>query len=110
MGDSIDAVIQVSLLPSILGVDELDGEIVDVSVTPNPAKDQLNFNFMMKSTGEAAFKIYDTSGQLVYESQKLFSAGNQTWTIDSNFLNAGIYHFDLHIPGGSKSDLFVVVK
>jgi len=110
LGDSIDAVIQVSLLPSILGVDELDGEIVDVSVTPNPAKDQLNFNFMMKSTGEAAFKIYDTSGQLVYESQKLFSAGNQTWTIDSNFLNAGIYHFDLHIPGGSKSDLFVVVK
>ena len=108
LGDSIDAVIQVSLLPAILGID--DNEIYDFSFSPNPVKDHFNINFEMQSVGLSSIKIYDTNGKLVYELQKSFGTGKQSWNIDPGFLNAGIYHFEFKIPGGSKSDSFVVTN
>lgn len=110
LGDSIDAIIQVSLLPSILGIDEIKNEISEYSFSPNPVKDRFSINFMMQSAGETSLKIYDTKGKLVYETQKSFGLGNQSWNIESGFLNSGIYHIEFQTPGGRKSDSIVVTK
>ncbi len=110
LGDSIDAIIQVSLLPSILGVEDIENEISEYTFSPNPVKDQFNINFMLNTAGSSSIKIYDTKGKLVYEIKKSFGIGKQSWNIDPGFLNSGIYHFEFQTPGGIKSDSFVVTK
>lgn len=77
------------LIPSTVGVRENYQLISDLSVYPNPAITQLNFNTENK-TAKHVF-IYDVSGKLI--ESKLFTDGKLTLNV-SDYAN-GMYFFNV---------------
>ena len=96
LGDSIDAVIQVTLLPSILGVNDIDeGAVGLLSANYNLVSGFIlaNCNFPVNEKG--TLRVFASDGKLVYESNRSFSPGKQLLQIPFNNRAPGSYYLKL---------------
>jgi len=70
---------------------ELDFGVSSVEVYPNPAVDYTNIKLSAEELSDYELKIYNTSGQLVFEELIYAVKGNQTKQISLSHLNTGMY-------------------
>jgi hypothetical protein len=92
-GDSVDAVIQVTLLPSILsdGVFVTDESLIKIS--PNPASEFWDFYFASELSLEKSMLIMDLQGRIVL--WEALPAGREYFRIRNQFLSKGVYYYKI---------------
>jgi len=109
LGDSIDAVIQVTLLPSILGVGDNPGSN-EIGMTAhyehNQGKILLNCEFTGYNSGK--IQVMDVQGKLIYESECQLISGNQIMEIPFYNKAPGNYFVKLFTPTFSRTAKVVV--
>ena len=65
------------------------------TVSPNPVDKQAKVSFVLENLQEVNFKVYNTVGRIVQETNKTYSAGVQSIIFDRKNLDAGIYFVQL---------------
>ncbi|HEX8517595.1 MAG TPA: M43 family zinc metalloprotease [Bacteroidia bacterium] len=83
------------------GINDITGELNDISVYPNPAADLLNLAFELTAPKTLQFIITDIPGKIIHASgSKLYSTGSNKFTYDLDHLNPGLYF--IRIGDGKK--------
>jgi len=99
LGDSVEANKSITLLPSILSVDEKQGDKF-VTVSPNPTGSETVFKFHLSKNGHVQFFIYDSFGNIVKQlPEKNYSAGDHKITWNAEEVPNGIYYYSLFTAG-----------
>lgn len=85
-------------------------EIVNVSrylsVYPNPASDVLNIDVDAKAGSAAAYRVMDVTGRELAAG----TAGSNSFSIDVNALNAGLYFVHVSMHDGSIATKRVLIR
>ena len=81
----------------------VEGPTRIVEIYPNPAKDRINIRFA--EAGEAAIRLYDMTGRMVYSN----ASNTQVFVISTQGLGRGIYTL-VTISGGKQQVDRVVVE
>lgn len=66
----------------VLATDEVKGVKNNISIYPNPAKNEFFINFPEKTLGKASVEIYDMSGKLVSSEDKISPDGKKAISTD----------------------------
>ena len=74
----------------------------DFSVSPNPVKDNAIVAFELAQNSPVQLRVFNSTGEMVYETTENFTAGNHTITFGNKDLNPGIYYFHLNRRGNNK--------
>ena len=74
------------------------------SVFPNPAKDQINFQFTSAQAGTAMAEIVDYIGRTVYKNTILINEGYNQKQIKLPSLASGIYFLRIHNDKLTKTE------
>lgn len=77
--------------------------VADLSIFPNPVKEQLTASIQTDKAGIYTWIITDASGKVVYQRQQNLLAGPTTIQVPTNRLQAGSYFFKLQ----SADDLII---
>jgi hypothetical protein len=88
----------------LLSLPEIDNPVKSITVSPNPCKDLITFDFPGNDFSDATVKIYNHLGQIVC-NQKLDNK-----TIDVSNLNKGIYFLIFIMKNRTYNDTFIVDK
>jgi hypothetical protein len=72
-----------------------ENQLSDITVFPNPTRDQLTINFSKVSTPIEQIEIYDVSGKSVYSQKITFSEGNDNLVLDVSQYQAGVYFLNV---------------
>ncbi len=101
----------------VTGIKELPGSeskskfISNMSVFPNPMKEDGYTIFNLPSPGKGSLKILDLNGRIVKEFQnKLFSPGANKIKLEAAGIPAGVYFVKVEAGNESAISKFVVVK
>jgi hypothetical protein len=90
------------------GVDEVSGNISQISVRPNPAKDMLTVSFELQNASVAELFITDISGRKVMTVNKgLVNSGTVTENINVSELAQGVYLLNFITATGRFNARFV---
>jgi len=68
-----------------------------ITVSPNPALNELNANLYASNGGNATWKIVDNAGRVILAGNTILSQGNNKLVVNIRDLSAGAYY--LHIQG-----------
>ena len=84
--------------------------VTDLSVTPNPAKTNVDFNYKTSTAGSVEIKVLDVAGKIFMDENRNAEAGFNTFSFDASKLSAGLYF--VQIKNGDKQviDKFIVSK
>lgn len=93
MGDTIDCLRIITLLPGTLGVSENESSVC--SVYPNPAKDVLHVN----ATETGVLNIYSTDGKRIYNTTITGTVN----AVDLSTLSSGFYFWSFSAENGEMS-------
>ncbi len=80
---------------SVIGVEE--SADINFNIYPNPASENVNFDFNLNSTENISLDVYSTLGQLVKTVNYGSLTGNQKITVDVKGMNAGVYFFKFNV-------------
>lgn len=109
-GDSVDAIKQVTLLPLILGINELQS-INSLTIYPNPAKQSVNIAFHSLHSENIQVDITDITGRNELLHQKFTSvSGKNNITLNTSQLSPGNYICTLSNSGGSTKQLIEIIR
>ncbi len=86
----------------LVGVNDLEG-IVDLSVYPNPANDQLYVDFASAKNHNLCISLYDVLGRLVWEKKVTATSATTTEQIDVSHLPKGAYQFTALAKEGQQT-------
>ncbi len=90
------------------------GKIADVTnslnVFPNPVRNELNVRFTLNKAEKLTIEIYNALGQKVHTVANTSFNGENTLTVNTSDLAAGIYHLNLVSQNGVTTQRFVVEK
>lgn len=78
-----------------IGIDKISLSDVVVSMTPNPAKDMVQFSLEENFSGKASYSIYNSAGQLVRES----TMRGQREVINTSKMERGVYQVKFMLDG-----------
>jgi hypothetical protein len=109
LGDSVEAIKMVTLLPTIIYVEELSKDNSIVKIFPNPVSQYSTFEFSLQQPASSYLYIYDVWGQkretlLIPESAN----GIQKLRFDAAKYPKGIYFYSLSSGGNTSRGKFVV--
>ena len=79
------------LAPVPVGTKNPEAVTIDMSVTPNPARDLVRVNFSLAQSSEAAIEIYDATGARVMTQQLGKLNGTTSHLLNTSALNSGLY-------------------
>ncbi len=84
---------RVSTTVSIITTDvsDISGDILDISVGPNPASQAIHINLDIKENIEMYIHVIDIQGKSVLELNPEFSLGQQTISLDIENFHSGLY-------------------
>ena len=78
-----------------------------VNIYPNPVSDVLQMRIETAETRNAAIKITNELGQIVWSDTQQFNSGSSTISIDTKQLLAGVYHVSFEVAGKLITSSFV---
>lgn len=82
-----------------------------ISVYPNPAVNEVNFNYTFKVATEASVRVLDVTGREVYtQSFGKQAAGTQALKVDVSSLNNGMYTIELITDNAKAVSKFNIAK
>jgi len=76
----------------ISGVEDLNDNINDYRLYPNPSNDHIKIDIELENTDKGDIYIYDFSARLVHSSEVKFAAGVNKFIIDISQIPSGLYH------------------
>lgn len=91
-------------LTALLGTEELISDL-EISVYPNPARDQITFSMDEASSATWGIEISNNLGQIVKTVEVKDKAET---TINTQLFESGVYHYSLVLENGIKKGQFVV--
>jgi hypothetical protein len=82
-----------------------------VSLYPNPAKENVNISFNLTEKSNVQVQILDATGRLVKDvANQTMGAGTQTLNVSTADLAAGIYNVKFQTESGSHIERLTVIK
>jgi Secretion system C-terminal sorting domain/Sortilin, neurotensin receptor 3,/PKD domain len=96
-----------SLLVSVLGLKEFTSVFSNITIGPNPAKDELNLTFENSINEEISYEIQNNLGQKIVSSNIKPTSGNKV-KIATNSLSNGVYF--LNLKQGNKQAAYKFIK
>jgi hypothetical protein len=109
-GNSVDAIKQVTLLPLILGVNEIT-DLSNISVYPNPTKESLTLDFTADRSEKVQVQLTEISGkQIIIDKDFTCNTGKNLVELNTSGLTAGTYICRIIANGNSVQKLIEVVK
>jgi len=109
-GNKVDAIKQVTLLPLILGVNEINN-ISNLNIYPNPTNGSFAVSFMSGNAEEVEIELTDISGKQLYLSKSIISEkGKNTITLNTVGMAPGTYICTITDKGNKAQKLIEVVK
>lgn len=81
-----------------------------IKTYPNPAVNQLSFEYNFVNNENAVVKIMDVTGRVVYENIYVNNSGNQKFDLDINSLNNGSYMLNFIVGDKTMTNKFTVQK
>jgi hypothetical protein len=106
-----DTIYRIYLTPSnvAIGINELN-DIQHAILYPNPSSQTTSLFFSLKNPGKVHVELIDITGkELLMITEEEFAKGNQSVSITTSGLSAGIYFCRIETEGGKKV-LKLVVK
>lgn len=97
-GCKTTTVVQVAVDPCV-GIRTFDNSLVNVSVYPNPAKDQLNFQIDAALHSNVQVQICDALGRTVITQELNLSSTSYIHSFDVNTFDKGIYFVKVSLNG-----------
>ena len=88
-------------------VNEIQKEISDFELYPNPANDKLNIEFKLDNSILCSVNIYNLFGQKMVELKESFKSGKNKLTLDVGSLSTGIYFVAINSNSGSFYSKFL---
>ncbi|HTA81630.1 MAG TPA: T9SS type A sorting domain-containing protein [Bacteroidia bacterium] len=108
--NSVDAIKQVTLLPLILGVNEIKN-ISEFSIYPNPAKESITIDFTSTKSGAVQIELTDISGRQVLISKDFVgNSGRNMVQLNTSDLAAGTYICSVTVNGSKANKLIEISK
>jgi len=105
--DNLVAIDNILVTGTLTGLNE-NANTIGLSVYPNPAKDKIELNYSLKSTGPVSYNVYDSKGaQVMSLNRGIQIAGQQKLAIDVSKLSAGAYTIQLNADGTTVNSRFV---
>jgi hypothetical protein len=90
-GNEVDAIKQVTLLPLILGVNELN-DLSGINIYPNPASQSINISFLSANSKKVKIELTDITGRQVLSSDNYNCiSGKNTFLLNTSVLVSGTY-------------------
>lgn len=87
------------------------GAINSLSLSPNPASNEVSINVNLSTTGNMDLLLYDASGHLIQTiSSGKREAGSFTQRFDARSLSSGAYFVAARVPGALVQSKLNVVK
>ncbi len=86
---------------------ENNDKIQSLSLTPNPANEQIQLNYQSDRDADGNYKIYNQSGQIIHQSLLKVSKGINFSTIDVSQISSGVYIFEMSIDGNKNRKKFI---
>ncbi len=77
---------------------------------PNPFKNKTNINFVTKYNDTADLTIRNLLGEIVLQKMIETKPGNNTYLLDADELNSGLYMFSLEVKGNKVTKRMVINK
>ncbi|MEL6973246.1 MAG: T9SS type A sorting domain-containing protein, partial [Bacteroidota bacterium] len=77
---------------------------------PNPFGGVTNIGFYLPEGGMTTFSIHDAYGQLIWQQEKQYGAGEQRLRLDQLALPAGVYYYTLRAGEQTATRSMVVVR
>jgi|JI6StandDraft_1071083.scaffolds.fasta_scaffold00871_2 Zn-dependent metalloprotease len=74
-----------------VGVDEIYNIESSLTIYPNPARDKFSLNLNTRNSGPATIRMFDASGQTVFEKEIKLTRGLHSYPIENFNLASGIY-------------------
>lgn len=89
---------------------EFDASIYELSVYPNPFKNQLNISFTNQGSCNPVVEIYNQTGMLVKKIRLEDKPGNNVYNINTENMPNGIYFMNLNLEGNNISKKIVLIR
>ena len=94
----------------ISGIEDIQNQINDYRLFPNPANQYINLTIELKESSQGSIQIFDQMSKLVHSKNEYFTQGNNKLSADiSNFSN-GLYHIVIQGRDFRIVDRFIVEK
>ncbi len=89
----------------------LDKELNLISNYPNPFNPLMKIKFHIKNSGDLKFKVYNTKGEIVFESMNNYNTnGYKSIHFDAGSLVSGTYIYSLEFAGETISNKCLLIK
>jgi D-alanyl-D-alanine carboxypeptidase len=79
----------------ITSIDNFKNNGFDLSVFPNPAKENISLKFISTERRNIEISIVNQFGKVVRDNLKYSATGNDTYSIDVSNLSSGVYYIQL---------------
>ncbi len=101
----------VDISVSFVGVKNVVPTSENISVYPNPAKDEATLSFSLTDNSDVQVQVVDVTGRVMntVANEKL-DAGTHTFTLNTASYAAGVYNVMIHTEGGTTTERLTVVK
>lgn len=67
--------------------------------SPNPFREATEIGFSLPNDGDVRFFVINTLGEMVYQTNAFYAAGEHTITLDKGKLSAGTYYYGIEFEG-----------
>ncbi len=108
-GNQLDAERQVTLLPLILGINQVSA-FSDITVYPNPTQNNLNISFTSYKNENAEVELSTLLGQILWIENLSIVPGKNLLSMNTTGLSEGTYLCRIITSEGSSQKLVVVTK
>ena len=90
--------------------EEIEKDVQELSVFPNPANERVNINFDYQSTEQLSIIVINSVGQEVFRNSNNIITGKVNLEISTSTWNSGIYFIQFQSEKGIKTERLSVTK
>lgn len=78
-----------------VGIKESNKDVQNITLFPNPAKEQLNLKVVSSASSAGMLRVYNTLGDLLFTNNVSIEAGETVIPVKINSLHSGVYFVQL---------------
>ncbi len=100
---------EISFVAEALSVSKIlaKGDLINVLLFPNPAKESVNANLYSEKGGKVQISLRNALGQVVFESENQIGSGEVMMPVSITNLRSGLYFFSVAMDGQVKVQTLV---
>ncbi len=111
LGDSVEAIKSVTLLPSVLGFNEISYDEIKINVVSNNFSGETSFELILPKTTSVNYSIYNSLGAEIKKSPEyILNAGKHSLIFNTESFNNGIYFYRFRINDRTLAGRFAFLN